>query len=279
MKSTDLVLVLLVIAASLLLILAPWPCTVRDINQCGGVLLSLEAKFSPHTSPKDQQKLLKQAISVLEKRARLFKIKARISQVGDNTILVQLPGITDADWALRLVASTALLEFRKVVRYGPPGETFTDERDEEVLSGYECSKPELQDKCLSYVVKKEPLMIVTGLQKATVKSYKPQPISSLSQVYIHLEFNDAGAHQFRDVILQLKPEWDSIAIVFDRVVYSAPLISRSLYDEARRKPKIDQAVIEGSFTSDEARLLAAILSAGALPVELTITHTEIRSKR
>ncbi len=56
MKSTDLVLVLLVIAASLLLILAPWqrPCTVREINQCGGVLLSLEAKFSPHPSPLQQ---------------------------------------------------------------------------------------------------------------------------------------------------------------------------------------------------------------------------------
>jgi preprotein translocase subunit SecD len=66
-----------------------------------------------------------------------------------------------------------------------------------------------------------------------------------------------------------------MAIVLDRVVYSAPNISQGIHDEARRKQKVDQAIITGSFTSDEARLLAAILSSGALPTEIAIIQENI----
>ncbi len=278
-------LVIGAIVVSLLLIFAPWqppqerPCTVREIrlglDLCGGVTLTLEAQIPEGTSLDDRQKIMDRSISVLETRVNVLGVtEPIITQAGDTRIVVQLPGTTDPDQARQLVGSTALLEFRKVVKSGPPGETFTEEIDEEVLMGYECAKPELKEKCQAYVVKKEPLMTGSVLSKAEVR-FNPQPGSGLTPIYIGLTFNDAGAHQWRDVILQLKPESDRIAAVLDRVVYSAPTIAKSLYETARRQPKVDQSVITGSFTADEARLLAAILSAGALPTELKIIQESI----
>jgi preprotein translocase subunit SecD len=280
-----LAIVLGAIAASLLLIFAPWqppqerPCTIREIrlglDLCGGVTLTLEAQIPQGTSPEGRQQIMERSISVLETRINALGVtEPLITQAGDTRIVVQLPGTTDPEQARQLVGSTALLEFRKVVKEGPPDSTFTEELDEEVLMGYECAKPDLKEKCQAYVVKKEPLMTGAVLSKAEVR-FNPQPGSGLTPIYIALTFNDAGAHQWRDVILQLKPESDRIAAVLDRVVYSAPQIARSLYDTARRQAKVDQSVITGNFTADEARLLAAILSAGALPTELKIIQESI----
>ncbi len=278
-------LVLIAIIGSLLLIFAPWqppqerPCTIREIrlglDLCGGVTLTLEAQIPPDTSPEDRQKIMDRSISILETRVNALGVtEPLITQAGDTRIVVQLPGTTDPEQARQLVGSTALLEFRKVVKDGPPDSTFTEEIDEEVLMGYECAKPELKAKCQAYVVKKEPLMTGAVLSKAEVR-FNPQPGSGITPIYIALTFNDAGATQWREVILQLKPESDRIAAVLDRVVYSAPTIARSLYETARRQPKVDQSIITGSFTADEARLLAAILSAGALPTELKIIQESI----
>ncbi len=278
-------IIVVVIVASFLLIFAPWqpaqerPCTLREIrlglDLCGGVTLTLEATIPEGTTPEDRQKIIDRSISILETRVNALGVtEPIIAQAGERRIVVQLPGMTDPAQARQLVGSTALLEFRKFVKSSPPGETFTDEIDEEVLMGYECSKPDLQEKCKAYVVKKEPLMTGGGLQKAEVR-VNPQPTGGASAIYVGLQFNDEGARRFRDVILQLKPEKDQLAIVLDRVVYSAPRISQGIYDAARRTPKIDQATIEGSFTSDEARLLAAILSAGALPAEVKIIQQNI----
>jgi preprotein translocase subunit SecD len=257
-------LVLVAIVGSLLLIFAPWqppqerPCTIREIrlglDLCGGVTLTLEAQIPPDTSPEDRQKIMERSISVLETRVNALGVtEPIITQAGDTRIVVQLPGTTDPEQARQLVGSTALLEFRKVVKEGPPDSTFTEELDEEVLMGYECAKPELKAKCQAYVVKKEPLMTGSVLSKAEVR-FNPQPGSGVTPIYIALTFNDAGAHQWREVILQLKPESDRIAAVLDRVVYSAPTIAKSLYDTARRQAKVDQSIITGNFTADEARL-------------------------
>lgn len=278
-------LITVAITASLLLIFAPWqppqerPCAIREIrlglDLCGGVTLTLEAQIPEGTSLDDRQKIMDRSISVIETRVNAFGVtEPIITQAGDTRIVVQLPGTTDPEQARQLVGGTALLEFRKVVKEGPPGETFTEEIDEEVLIGYECAKPELKEKCQAYVVKKEPLMTGAVLNKAEVR-FNPQPGTGLTPIYIGLTFNDAGAHQWRDVILQLKPESDRIAAVLDRVVYSAPTIAKSLYETARRQPKVDQSVITGNFTADEARLLAAILSAGALPTDLKIIQESI----
>jgi preprotein translocase subunit SecD len=63
---------------------------------------------------------MERSISVLETRVNALGVtEPIITQAGDTRIVVQLPGTTDPEQARQLVGSTALLEFRKVVKEGP----------------------------------------------------------------------------------------------------------------------------------------------------------------
>lgn len=285
-----LLLILAAVVASFLFIYTPWQtdevareCVIEEIrlglDLCGGVMLTLEVEMDPDkvATAEERQKTMERVISVLERRVNALGLtEPQIAQAGDNRISVQLPGTTDPAQARQLVGSTALLEFRKAVKVGAPGDTpLTEELDEEVLKSHECDRlGSSPSECVQHVVKKEPLMTGDILAKAEVR-INPNPGQNISAIYIALTFNEAGARQFREVILQLKADQDLMAIVLDRVVYSAPTIAKSLQDEARRKAAISDAVITGSFSADQARLLAAILSAGMLPAEIVIKQESI----
>ncbi|MCS6903283.1 MAG: protein translocase subunit SecD, partial [Candidatus Bipolaricaulota bacterium] len=285
-----LVLVTAAIIAAVLFIYTPWhtydpppECMIEEIrlglDLCGGIMLTLEVQIDPTkvVTPDERQKTVERVLSVLERRINALGLtEPQIAQVGDTRISVQLPGTTDPEQARQLVGSTALLEFRRVVKVGTPGEPpTTEEFDEEVLKSHLCDRlGGSPDECVQYVVKKEPLMTGDILSKAEVR-INPNPGQGGGAILVALTLNESGARQFRDVILQLKADQDPLAIVLDRVVYSAPVVAKSLQDEARRKAAINEAVITGQFTPEEARLLAAILSAGALPAEIVIKQESI----
>ncbi len=282
-------LVLTALVAALLFIYTPWhtdetprECMLEEIrlglDLCGGVMLTLEVQMDPDkiATPDERQKTMERVLSVLERRINSLGLtEPQIAQAGENRISVQLPGTTDPTQARQLVGSTALLEFRKVVKVGAAGDTpITEELDEEVLKSHLCDRlGSSPAECVQYVVKKEPLMTGDILSKAEVR-LNPTPAQG-GAIFVALTLNEAGARQFRDVILQLKPDQDQMAIILDRVVYSAPTVAKSLQDEARRKTAISEAVITGTFTPEEARLLSAILSAGALPAEIAIKQESI----
>lgn len=285
-----LVLVLAALVAALLFIYAPWytdesprECMLEEIrlglDLCGGVMLTLEVQMDPDkiATPDERQKTMERVLSVLERRINSLGLtEPQIAQAGEDRISVQLPGTTDPTQARQLVGSTALLEFRKVAKVGAPGDTpITEELDEEVLRSHLCDRlGSSPAECVQYVVKKEPLMTGDILSRAEVR-INPTPGQGGGAILVALTLNESGARQFRDVILTLKADQDPMAIILDRVVYSAPVIAKSLQDEARRKTAISDAVITGTFTTEEARLLAAILSAGALPAEIVIKQESI----
>ncbi|MCI2429975.1 protein translocase subunit SecD [Candidatus Acetothermia bacterium] len=285
-----LAVVLGTLIVAVLFIYTPWhtpetprECMIEEIrlglDLCGGVMLTLEVQMDPEkiVTPEERQRTMERVLSVLERRINALGLtEPQIAQAGDTRISVQLPGTTDPTQARQLVGGTALLEFRKVVRVGTPGETpITEELDEEVLRSHLCDRPGSSPaECVQYVVKKEPLMTGDILSRAEVR-INPTPGQGGGAILVALTLNEAGARQFRDVILTLRAGQDPMAIILDRVVYSAPVIEKSLQDEARRRAAISEAVITGQFTPEEARLLAAILSAGALPAEISIEQESI----
>jgi preprotein translocase subunit SecD len=80
------------------------------------------------------------------------------------------------------------------------------------------------------------------------------------QAVVNLEMNRDGARRFSRVTAVNVQKF--LAIVLDSTVYSAPQI--------RQKISQGQAQITGSFTNDEAKALAVVLPAGALPAPVTI---------
>jgi protein-export membrane protein SecD len=77
---------------------------------------------------------------------------------------------------------------------------------------------------------------------------------------VNLEMNRTGARKFSRVTGVNVNKY--LAIVLDSTVYSAPVI--------RQKIPHGQAQITGSFTAEEARALAIVLEAGALPAPVNI---------
>src|SRR5205085_5122656 len=77
---------------------------------------------------------------------------------------------------------------------------------------------------------------------------------------VQLTFTSAGAKKFADITTRNvgKP----VDIVLDNQVISYPTVQTAILD--------GNAVINGSFTVDQAKTLATELQAGVLPVPLTI---------
>jgi protein-export membrane protein SecD len=88
---------------------------------------------------------------------------------------------------------------------------------------------------------------------------------SMGQAIVELEMNSKGARTFARVTAANIQKY--LAIVLDSTVYSAPVI--------RSKIPSGRAQIEGSFTMEEAKNLAVVLRAGALPAPVKIVEQRI----
>jgi protein-export membrane protein SecD len=77
---------------------------------------------------------------------------------------------------------------------------------------------------------------------------------------VSIEFNPEGAKLFAQITESNIDR--NLAIVLDGIVQSAPTIRTRIPD--------GRAVIEGNFTTDDARMLSTVLRAGALPVPVEI---------
>jgi len=111
-----------------------------------------------------------------------------------------------------------------------------------------------------YFVKREPEMTGTMLKDAQVQIDQGGTGGAAGQPIVGLEMNRQGAKTFARVTGANVGEF--LAIVLDNKVHMAPRIKTKIPD--------GRAIIEGSFDMNEARDLAIVLRAGALPVQVEI---------
>jgi len=106
-----------------------------------------------------------------------------------------------------------------------------------------------------YLLKSKAALTGDALENATVK------ISDrFGEPYVGLKFNSQGARDFERITGENVKR--RLAIVLDGVVHSAPVIQEKIAG--------GEAQITGTFTMDEARDLAIVLRAGALPAPVKI---------
>lgn len=220
-------------------------------------------------STTDAQELRDAVMRILKTRFELFHLTPmRMAQSGSYRIVVAWSREPDLQLVSRVATQLGLLEFRRVIRESSLLEELAPEEDEEILPYAECSRDPA--RCIYYLVKKDPFLTSAALAKAALR-HADNP--NLPPYYIALTLSDEGAKQWREVILQLQPQRDRLAIVIDRVVYSAPMIARSLFEAASRADKIHQSVVTGNFTREEAQLLTNVLNSGVLPAEVKILES------
>lgn len=81
----------------------------------GGMQINLYVDLSEIHSKREQEDAVKAAVEVIQNRIDQFGVaEPSIQRVGDNKIVVQLPGLKDFSRAKELIGKTALLEFKLV---------------------------------------------------------------------------------------------------------------------------------------------------------------------
>jgi preprotein translocase subunit SecD len=199
-----------------------------------------------------------QALETIRNRIDQFGVsEPDIRRQGENRILIQLPGIKDAQRAKDLIGKTALLEFKLVddtqsldsALQGnlPPGREVLYQIDEDPQTQRTSKTP--------FLLKKRTLL--TG---AYLTDAKVQIDNQFNEPYVSIDFDKKGARIFERITGDNVNK--RLAIVLDNSVYSAPVIQEKIAG--------GQARITGRFSTEEARDLAIVLRAGALPAPVNI---------
>ncbi|MGE4518790.1 MAG: protein translocase subunit SecD [Desulfobacteraceae bacterium] len=190
-----------------------------------------------------------QALETIRGRIDEFGVsEPDIRKQGDNRILIQLPGIDDPQRAKNLIGKTAQLEFKLV-------DEKADINNLPMTSEIAYQVSDTDNKKVPFILKKRTLLTGEYLTDARV-SFDTQ----FNDPYVSIEFNAKGARIFDQVTAENIQK--RLAIVLDGKVYSAPVIQDRISG--------GRAQITGSFTVEEARDLAIVLRAGALPAPVKI---------
>ena len=231
----------------------------------GGVRLVLEAEGVGEMSEDLQAETVDRVIEILNNRIDQYGLaNAEIRPFSSDRILVNIPGATDTEEARRLIGQTAMLEFRRVLQSG------TSPLDD--LAPTSSSQELLRDRDgVPYIVETEILLTGAGLSNATVQAQ--QSLAAAGNYRILLEFSQEGAEQFAAVMRRMDVN-EKLAIILDNTIYSAPVVSESIKQAAEQgwRAVKDSTTITGQFETEEARILAIALRAGALPVAVTVAE-------
>jgi preprotein translocase subunit SecD len=237
-----------------------------------------------------KNKVIQQAIETIRNRVDEFGVaEPSISQQGDDRILVQLPGMADAEKAKQLINTTAKLDFM-LVEEKPPQELTALIEAAEKAGGYSIStlkyseyvarlNTDLKDKIppkttLLFEKSENAQTLEAGRIPYLLKGDTNLGGDSLNDAHISfdqygapevaLRFNTAGAAAFKALTGQNRGR--RMAVVLDRVVKTAPVINNEI-------PNGEAVITLGSGRNrdksmDEAKMISTALRAGALPAAL-----------
>src|SRR4030095_8527308 len=272
-----LTLTVLLIAFSITTIWPPQKKIALGLDIQGGTSFLIRLK------PGEKQinkAMLDQAVEVIRKRVDYFGASEPIiSPVGNDRILVQIPGLDTAKIheARDQLSRVAKLEFRLVYRDN-------GERLKAIDEGKEVIPPEYRIEVYKLGAEGMPMTNEFGETVAGTQE-KPKEerllvkkkadldgsrVSSSSAYYgnegwtVQLKFDSEGGQKFGQITEQYKGY--RFAIVLDGAIQSAPVIRDAIYG--------GDAVITGRFTEEEARGLASVLEN---PLQPPVSIEEERS--
>jgi preprotein translocase subunit SecD len=228
----------------------------RDVDQAAG-------RFRLAMSPREVDRLrdlaVRQGVETIRNRVDQFGVaEPTITRQGNDRILIQLPGLQDPDRAKALIGKTAHLEFKLLDEQTSAEDALAGRLPEgsELLYQRRVDKQTNAERKIPFAVQKRTLLTGAELNRAEVQADPNSP----GNWQVSIEFNPVGTRIFGEVTEQNVGH--QLAIILDGNVYSAPRINERIPG--------GRAVITGQFTVEEARDLAIVLRAGALPAPVTV---------
>ncbi|MFN2425089.1 MAG: protein translocase subunit SecD [Candidatus Binatia bacterium] len=192
-----------------------------------------------------------QALETIRNRVDEFGVaEPTIQRSGSDGILIQLPGIQDPARAKSLIGKTAQLEFMLVAEdQKAPGLKRLMGSDVDRVTHSVTETP--------YFL--EPTVLMTG---EVISNARHRPGQLGEAAYVEITLTSPGGTLFERITRDNVGR--AMAIILDGKVQSAPVIQDRIGG--------GRAVITGNFTLDEARDLALVLRAGALPAPVVIAE-------
>lgn len=216
----------------------------KGLDLEGGVSIQLLADMK-NIASSQRNAALDSAKTVIEKRINFFGVSEPVIQSatvnGDYRIIVELPGVTDVNQAIKLIGTTAQLTFW----------------EEGASDSGKMASPSALPLGITSIFQNPQKTDLTGndLQQTSVtfdqNTGKPQ---------VQLIFTSDGAKKFAEITK--RDVGKRVAIALDNQIIEAPIVNEPILN--------GNGVISGGFTTQTAKALSIQLNAGALPVPLTI---------
>lgn len=228
------------------------------LDLSGGTHLVYQADISK-LAPADIKDSMSSLRDVVERRVNTFGVSEPLVQTEQGAalsskesaykLIVELPGITDVDEAVRSIGATPSLDFRLV--------TADEMRSYQASSTSFSSTTEQQAAYMA-------LFKTTGLTGRMVAKASLEFNTTTNQPVVGLTFTSEG----RDLFSKITKDniGNYLGIFLDGAPISVPVIRDQIAD--------GKGQISGTFTVDEAKKLVRDLNYGALPVPISLISTQ-----
>jgi preprotein translocase subunit SecD len=226
----------------------------------GGVHLVYRADVSK-VPPAEVKNAMGNLRDVIERRINIFGVSEPVIQVqnggftnqGEERLIVDLPGVTNIDEAIKTIGQTPLLEFRIE---SPDAQTID-------LSKQGTLSPDgtlTIDPTAFYNSQYKPTELTGRFLKHATLQFDQQTLEPI----ISIQFNDEGAKLFEK--LTTENVGKTMAIFLDGSPISTPTVREPISGGV--------AQITGTFSPKDAKTLVGRLNSGALPVPVELISTQ-----
>ncbi len=255
-----LAVIAVLVAVSLWQVWPPSEKITQGLDIKGGLSVILSAEpLSGQTMSEDTMQRVE---DILVERVNGFGVsEATVQRQGQTAFLIQLPGVDNAQEALKLLGEPGKLEFIDFASITDTATAGLILQQLEARSSTEptATLPKLTDE--PYAGTYEAFMtgeVITDAQVSTDQYGNPS---------VSVTMSDTGAEVWGEATTRLSATQGQVVIALDGVAKSAPSVIEPILT--------GDTEISGTFTVDEAKALSAVLQSGAMPAQIEIDESRV----
>lgn len=275
------ILILALVAAAIAILITIPPQLGLDLR--GGAQLTIQVnptKEQPDVKPTSED--IEAVQRVLENRINEFGVsETTVQTIGEDKILIQLPGESEPQEAERRLKGTAKLEFKQQ-KQGTEGDFAAESQvrqqlqvQRSILSQAELEKENKEKLAeITESLQKSNQAIArlfesVGLTGTNLTDARPQPDATGNRWEVAINFDDAGGKKFAELTKNLAGTGRSIGIFLDNELISSPVVGAEFADTGIAGGR---AVITGNFDLEGAKDLGIQIKGGSLPFPVAVVE-------
>ena len=276
------ILILALVAAAIAILTTIPPQLGLDLR--GGAQLTIQVnptKEKPDVKPTAED--VEAVQRVLENRINEFGVsETTVQTIGEDKILIQLPGESKPEEAERRLKGTAKLEFKQQ-KQGTEGDFIAESQVNRQLKaqrGFILSQSQSEKDNQAKLAQINEslaksnqaiaqLFESVGLTGTNLTDARPQPDATGNRWEVAINFDDAGGKKFAELTKSLAGTGRSIGIFLDDDLISSPVVGPEFADTGITGGR---AVITGNFDLEGAKDLGIQIKGGSLPFPVAVVE-------